>query len=411
MKSPAFGIVLSRFLSPSALLHFSSGAQHVLSRTGSPGRKARAASGPILRKPNTFFSEDEMNAGEALNRAHDLAFAPYAFEVARILRDRGLLAALEERGDEGLSAGQAATSASLPLNSATVLLEAGLGIGLVSGRDGRFRVTKAGHYFLQNSTVRSNTDLMRDLCLPGLEHLEASFEAGRPLGLSSFGDWSNIFEALPALPMRARQSWYAFNNHHSSAAFGDAMPSIFAQRPRRILDIGGSTGLFALTCLDYNDEVHIGIADLSSEPARTEPGIKAAIRAGRVTLHKLDVLDLAAQLPGGYDAIWMSQFMPCFSEDQIRSILRRCYEVLPDGGRLWLMEAFWDRQRYQAAAAAQQMTSVYFVHLATGVSRMWQSDTLLSLIAESGFGLLSIKDDMGRGHTLLELRKSSNTTS
>jgi hypothetical protein len=352
-----------------------------------------------------------MNAGQALNHAHFLAFAPYAFEVARILRDHGLLVLLEERGADGLAAGEAAEAASLPLNSATVLLEAGLGIGLISGRDGRFRLTKAGHYFLQNSTVRSNTDLMRDLCLPGLARLEESLAAGQPLGLLSFGDWGNIFEALPELPVRARQSWYGFNNHHSTAAFGDAMPSVFAQQPKRILDIGGSTGLFALTCLDYSDEVHIGIADLSSEPARTEPGIAAAIRAGRVVLHKLDVLDLAAQLPGGYDAIWMSQFMPSFSEDQIRSILQRCCEVLPEGGRLWLMEAFWDRQRYQAAAAALQMTSVYFVHLATGVSRMWQSDTLLSLIADSGFTLLSIKDNMGRGHTLLELRKSSNTTS
>lgn len=358
-----------------------------------------------LRQSNAFFSRDELNAGEALNHAHFLAFAPYAFEVARILRDRGLLVLLEERGYEGLSASEAAEVSSLPQNSATVLLEAGLGIGLLHGRDGRFCLSKAGHYFLQNPTVRSNTDLMRDLCLPGLAQLEESLAEGRPLGLLSFGASSSIFEALPELPMRARQSWYAFNNHHSSAAFGDAMPSIFAQQPRRILDIGGSTGLFALTCLDYSDEVHIGIADLSSAPARTEPGIAAAIRAGRVTLHKLNVLDLAEQLPSGYDAIWMSQFMPCFSESQIHSILHRCLAVLPAGGRLWLMEAFWDRQRYQAAAAALQMTSVYFAHLATGCSRMWQSDTLRALIRESGFELLSIKDDMGRGHSLLELRK------
>jgi hypothetical protein len=359
-----------------------------------------------LRKRNTHFTTDKLNAGEALNRAHFLAFAPYAFEAARIMRDRGILTLLEESSEQGNTPEEVAAAVHLPLNAASALLEAGLGIGIVSGDSDRFYLTMAGQYFLHNTTVRTNTDFMRDVCLPGMAYLEQSMEQGKPMGLEAFGHWRNIFEALPSLPYNARQSWYAFNNHHSDAAFSDALPLVFAHHPARILDIGGSTGRFALACLDYSDSIHIGIADLSSHPAQTEPGIAAAVRAGRVTLHALDILDTANEVPSGYDTIWMSQFMPCFSEDQVVAILARCHDVLPADGRIWLLETFWDRQRHEAAATALQMTSLYFVNVATGVSRMWDSNQLQRLIEAAGFTIVMQKDAVGRGHTLLELRKS-----
>jgi hypothetical protein len=321
------------------------------------------------------------------------------------MRDRGILALLEESGQKGNTAEQVAAAFRLPLNAASALLEAGLGIGLVSADGDRFYLTMAGHYFLHDTTVRTNTDFMRDVCMPGMAYLEHSIEQGRPTGLQAFGQWDNIFEALPSLPINARQSWYAFNNYHSDAAFGDALPQVFAHNPSRILDIGGSTGRFALACLDYSDTIHIGVADLSSDPAQTEPGIASAVRAGRVTLHALDILDTANEVPSGYDTIWMSQFMPCFSEEQVTAILQRCYEVLPADGRIWLLETFWDRQRYEAAAVALQMTSLYFVNIATGVSRMWDSDYLRQMIEAAGFSIATQKDSIGRGHTLMELRK------
>jgi SAM-dependent methyltransferase len=359
-----------------------------------------------LRKRNTHFITDKLNAGEALNLAHFLAFAPYAFEAARIMRDRGVLALLEECREEGSTAEAIAASLQLQPNAAVALLEAGLGIGLVSADRDRFYLTMAGQYFLHDTTVRTNTDFMRDVCLPGMTSLEHSMEQGRPIGLEAFGHWANIFEALPALPASARQSWYAFNNHHSDAAFGDALPQVFAHHPARILDIGGSTGRFALACLDYSDSIHIGVADLSTHAEQTEPGIAAAVRAGRVTLHALDILDTANEVPAGYDTIWMSQFMPCFSEEQVVAILARCHDVLPPNGRIWLLETFWDRQRHEAAATALQMTSLYFVNVATGVSRMWDSKHLQRLIEAAGFTIVMQKDGVGRGHSLLELRKS-----
>jgi hypothetical protein len=121
----------------------------------------------------------------------------------------------------------------------------------------------------------------------------------------------------------------------------------------------------------------------------------------------MDVLDMAACLPAGYDTIWMSQFMPCFSEVQIAGILAKCYEMLPENGCMFLMETFWDRQRHAAAAMALQMTSLYFVNVATGVSRMWSSEKLLEMVTTAGFEQINQLNSIGRGHTLIALRKKA----
>jgi hypothetical protein len=358
-----------------------------------------------VRKKTAHFNTDNLTAGEALNDAHKLAFAPYAFQAAVILRDRNILARLEHAGDSGMSLAEIAEASRLSDNAAHVILEAGLGIGLLYDDSGRFYISKTGHFFLNNDTVRTNTNFMRDICLPGIGQLDESLVEGRPAGLAALGQWNTIFEGLGSMQESVRDSWFAFNNHHSDPAFRDALPILFAHNPKRILDIGGSTGRFALACLDWDDSVHVGVADIYLDAEQAEPGIIDARRRGRVTLHQMNVLDLAAELPEGYDTIWMSQFMPCFSQEDIAAILAKCHATLPEDGRIYLMETFWDRQRFGAAATALQMTSLYFVNVATGVSRMWSSEDLIKMVEDAGFSVVAQKNSIGRGHTLMELRK------
>jgi hypothetical protein len=358
-----------------------------------------------VRKKTAHFNSDGLSAGEALNKAHSLAFAPYAFQAAVILRDSGILAMIEA-ANAGTSLHHVIGATGLSDNAAHALLEAGLGIGLLYQDSGLYHITKAGHFFLNNDTVRTNASFMRDVCAPGAAQLGLSLAEDRPAGLGALGSWNTIFEGLGEMAPQARESWYAFNNHHSDSAFRDALPMLFARNPKRILDIGGSTGRFALACLDWNDSVHVGVADICVDVEQAEPGVAAAVRAGRVTLHPMNVLDVAAALPGGYDTIWMSQFMPCFSGPQIAAILSKCHAFLPAEGRIYLMETFWDQQRFEAAAAALQLTSLYFVNIATGISRMWTSEQLIEMIEAAGFKVAAQKNSIGRGHTLMELRKT-----
>jgi hypothetical protein len=109
-----------------------------------------------------------------------------------------------------------------------------------------------------------------------------------------------------------------------------------------------------------------------------------------------------------FDAIWMSQFLDCFSEKEIISILKRCLSALSGKGRVYILEPFWDRQRFETASFCLQQTSLYFTSMANGNSQMYHSGTFLECVNQAGFEVEKEVDEIGLSHTLLILRKKNS---
>lgn len=355
---------------------------------------------------HSLFEKDTLSALEAISKAQFLAFAPYIFQASVLLRDRGILKAVEASRQEGIT--QEALEQVVPMSSygLRILLEAGLGIGLVIRREGRYMLTKLGHFFLNDNMTRVNTDFMRDVCYDGAQDLGTSIDEGRPAGLRHLGEnWETIYPYLTQLPGKASESWFAFDHYYSDNAFPEALPVVFSGRPRRILDIGGNTGKFTLCCLQHNTAVELGIVDLAPQLKVARQNVDAAGYTGRVSYHEHNLLDPATRLPEGYDTMWMSQFLDCFADEEIVSILRKCHDALPEGGRVFINETFWDRQRFTASALSLQMTSLYFTTMANGNSQMYDSAVFLKLVEKAGFRIRHSYDNVGLSHTILELEK------
>jgi hypothetical protein len=70
-----------------------------------------------------------------------------------------------------------------------------------------------------------------------------------------------------------------------------------------------------------------------------------------------------------------------------------------------ILEAFWDNQRFEAAAFCLQQTSVYFTALANGNSQMYHSAVFIRCVEEAGFFIEERIDDIGLSHTLLKCKK------
>src|SRR5688572_5944578 len=97
----------------------------------------------------TPFDQAPRTALEAQALAQWIAFAPFVFQAARILRDSGLLAALEKSAPAGLTLAEAQARWQGSAYATRVLLEAGLGIGLVKLKDdGRYGSTKTAYFML-----------------------------------------------------------------------------------------------------------------------------------------------------------------------------------------------------------------------------------------------------------------------
>jgi hypothetical protein len=320
------------------------------------------------------------------------------FQAARIARDNGLLKALEAAGAPGLSPPEAASGARLPLYAARVLLEACLALDLVTLAEGRYILTFTGSLLLNDPIVRVNLDFTQDVCYQGAFHLDASLAEGRPAGLGVFGPWATIYAGLTELPERTQQSWFRFDHAYSSQAFPAALPIVLGHGVRRLLDVGGNTGLWARACCRHDPQVEVTILDHPAQLALATENARQDGFGDRVRGLAMDLLDHAVPFPPGFDGVWMSQFLDCFPETDIVALLKRGREALTPGGRVFVLETCWDRQPHLAARDAVIATSLYFSCMANGTSRMYHSDDLRECMAQAGLRVLA-EEQLGY-HTL-----------
>jgi SAM-dependent methyltransferase len=355
-----------------------------------------------------MYDHDPLSAMEAISAAQWLAFAPLAFQATAAMRDRGVLAALAKAGPgQGCSPGEIAAATGLSGYGARVLLEAGLGLRIVWRRDDRYFLGKLGQCLLDDEMTQVNFDFTRDVCYQAAAHLGESLTEGRPVGLQELGPWRTIYEGLSVLPEAALRSWHAFDHFYSDRAFPAVCERLALASPARLLDIGCNTGRWAQVCLARFPALQVGLVDLPAQLGRAGERLQQAGLAERAQFHPLDLLDPQCALPAGYDLIWMSQFLDCFPDDQIVAILRKVRASLPPGGRVWILELFWDRQRFEAAAFSLQQTSLYFTCVANGNSQMYDSSVFLGLVERAGLEISALTDGVGGYHTLLECRAAA----
>lgn len=352
-----------------------------------------------------LFSKETKTALQAQEAALRLAFAPIAFQATRALRDMGILEVISESGMTGLTIEEIVAKVQLTRYAVRVLLEAGLGMELLIVNNKRYTLTKTGYFIQHDRLTRINMDFSQDICYRGMDHLQESLREGRPAGLKELGPWDTIYPGLPLLPPEIGKSWFDFDHYYSDLAFPQALEIVFADKPRTLLDIGGNTGKWTLACTAHDKDVRVTMFDLPGEIAIAQQRAKDAGVADRVSFHEANILDESLPFPSGFDAIWMSQFLDCFSEPQIISILKRCREALTPNGTIYILEPFWNRQRFKSAAFSLQQTSLYFTAMANGNSQMYHSDDFFQCVADAGLTIVEENDQMGLNYTLLKCKR------
>ena len=237
--------------------------------------------------------------------------------------------------------------------------------------------------------------------------LDASLDAEQPIGLKALGDWPTLYQGLSRLSEPAKTSWFAFDHFYSDTSFPEILPDVFATAPRKLMDVGANTGKFSCAALAYNADVELHLVDLPRQLDVDDAALRAAGVRERAQLHPTDLLDPNLALPTGMDMIWMSQFLSCFSEPAIATILQRAAAALTPGGQLLVMDTFWDRQRYDIASYCLINTSPYFTAMASGNSKIYESGDYVRLAGAAGLKLVTTRDDIGYCHSLLRFARAS----
>jgi hypothetical protein len=357
---------------------------------------------PALEKK---YSKESMSAMDAQRLAHEISFGPIVFQVSRLMVKFGILQLLVD-SEKGLRLEEITEKTRLSHYATQVLLESSLTIGTVLYKDERFVISKAGWFLLNDPLIKVDMAFNHDVNYLGWFKLEEALLNGKPEGLKVFGNWPTIYEGLSSLPDEVQESWFGFDHYYSDQSFAEALKIVFdGHHPRTVLDVGGNTGRWALQCVGYDPEVKVTVMDLPQQLELMRKQTAGLNGAHRIFGHGVNLLDKAVPFPKSFDAIWMSQFLDCFSEEEVTSILTRAAQSMGKDTKLFIMETFWDRQRFESAAYCLTQISLYFTALANGNSKMYHSEDMIRCVETAGLKVEEIHDGLGKGHCILVCKK------
>ena len=346
-----------------------------------------------------------MKAIESLYEAQKIAFSPFVFQTAYSLLKLGVLDEICE-SKEGLTISEISKKTGVTEYGIRVLAEMATVSGILELKEDRYDATKTGYFLARDEMTKVNMLFTQDICYKGLFHLKDSILEGKPAGLKELGPWKTIYEGLSMLPPDLKKSWFDFDHHYSDNSFDEALKLIFTNKPKRIFDIGGNTGKWALASTKYNADVQVSIFDLPGQLKLAKANIDQyeAVK-DRVDYHAVDMLDPETEIPAGADVYWMSQFLDCFSEAEIEQILLKIKKNMKPEATVYIMETFIDDQRFPAAEFSLIATSLYFTALANGNSKMYSSSAMKYIIEKAGFQTVeSHYLHTDQFHTILEVK-------
>ena len=367
---------------------------------------------------NENYINDNIRAIDAKFEAQRISFAPLAFQAVKALLDLGILKVISEStewpaGEKGLTLGETAEKTGISVYGAKVLLEIALGMNIVKILPGegetRFVLGKTGWFFLEDEMTKANFNFVNDVCYKGAFELSRSVQTGKSLGLEVFGHKDKkIYEVLSSLPEQVKKSWFTFDHFYSDIGFEKALPIVFANKPKKIIDIGGNTARWAICCCRRDPNVEVLIVDLPGQTAAAEKEIDKAGFTGRIKTFASNILNEETFIPHGADVIWMSQFLDCFSLEEVSRIMKKVYSAAEPATGVYILEPFLDKQRFDAAAFALAATSLYFTCMANGNSKMYSFTELERTIKNAGFNVDEAWHNLGcNDYSLIRCRKSS----
>ena len=333
---------------------------------------------------------------EALNNAQKLAFAPFTFQAVASMLDLGIFKLLYQSSS---SIDEIIRECVISKYAALTLLQVAYYAELVEKDEEKFSLTPLGECFLTDEMTINNFNFMRDVCYLGADELTNSFMDGQPRGLQKyFVDAPTIYPHVPNLPLKAKKSWYAFDHYYSDDCFDDVLKIIFAHNPQEIFDIGGNTGKFEKACLNFDKDCRVNIIDLPVNKEIAENNVNSS----RLKFYGVDILS-DAELPKLHGAVFMSQFLDCFSEQQVIDILTKVKNSSSLNTRIYILEPIIDNQEFRGAAFAISHISLYFTCMANGNSKMYTESELISMVERAGLEIENKYTNIGiHCYTLLE---------
>ncbi len=343
---------------------------------------------------------------EAKSLAQKIAFAPFSFQALKVMIDLGILKLIDNNFPNGISIKDIEKKLKLNNYIVSTLLEVALFSNLVELNDNKYNITKIGQCFLYDTMTKINFNFVNDVCYQGMFYLKDSFLKSKPEGLKCFGKWKTLYEGLSHFPAKAKKSWFDFDHFYSDNCFNEVIDIILKDEPACIFDIGCNTGKFETAIFKKGYNKKIVLMDLKKQLVAAKKNLKKSGKIKNCEFLPINILNPKLELPQNPTTVLMSQFLDCFSLNEIVFILKKVKKVMNKNTKVYILEPFWDKQKFEAAKLSLTHISLYFTALANGNSKMYSCNEILECIKKAGLKLSQIHENIGPfEYTLLECFK------
>jgi demethylspheroidene O-methyltransferase len=301
------------------------------------------------------------------------------FVYSQILLTCVRLRLFDHLGDAPQSAALLSSRMSLPLEQATLLLDAAVSLQLLQRRSGgRYGLGSLGaalrgnpgvvamieHHAMLYADLNDPVALLRGQNAPGqLAQYWAYAGRDKPSDLSSgaVAPYTALMSA--SQPMIARQIMVAYS----------------FQKHRCLLDVGGGDGAFLAAIAEQAPKMRLMLFDLPAVADKASDRFRAGGLSSRAVA--IGGNFLTGRLPDGADVISLVRIVHDHDDANVMTLLRKVHAALPDRGTLLLAEPM------SGERGAEAVTDAYFGFylLAMGSGRPRTFAQLRGMLAEAGF--------------------------
>lgn len=246
--------------------------------------------------------------------------------IRSYMPSRAILTALEldlfTAVGDGATAEEAARVIHVDTRSLEMLLNALVALGLLAKVEDVFRNTAESTRYLTAGSKDSHRE--------GLLHVANIWHR-----------WSTLTEAVrrgTSIPVEHASSpgwtkdFIAAMQRNAKERAPAVVSAVGTMGVRRILDLGGGSGIYSIAFSKASPEIHCEILDLPEVVPLTAGYIERAGAASQVTIRAGDMLE--EDLGSGFDLVLLNAICHMFSPEQNLRLFRRARQALVPGGRL-----------------------------------------------------------------------------
>ncbi|GHO99889.1 methyltransferase [Reticulibacter mediterranei] len=307
------------------------------------------------------------------------------FSVLTVTEELGLFPLLAR---SPATAEEVAHSLTLALSSTQALLGILTSLGFLAQHQKHFHLTEVSRTYLLPDSPYYYGPALHLFCKQPMAHETLRAVLQNRQTLTTFDEEvGNIADAMQAgdIPSaRAEALTQVVYCYSLPAALAVAQSGNFVG-VRRLLDVGGGSGCFCIALAQHYAEMSFCILELPSICPITQRYIAAYGLEHRIDTRAANMFLDA--WPTGYDAVFFSNILHMWDRQHCLQLVRRSFEMLPPGGRIYLHEMLLNE------AKDGPLTATDFSLLAFSMSlqgQQYSARELTDLLREAGFTLPDI---------------------